>query len=463
VRPVARAAYPFLWLLSLGCSNSDSATIQLVTGGETDTFTQPPAPVTLLVQSVDSSNNKTTLAQQPLPATSVDLGTQSEANQATLTVAGLDAAGGTLVYGQSLYLDFGALVSETVPIFVQRVDEAARLPGTLDARTGPVLSTMQGEYVLVVGGNEPSLAATSQLYDYAQLQPLASPPVMPVVPVSAAVVGTVAMLFDGTENAYYFDFSDNAEAQVPALAGGSLGFTFADVAGGQTIVANDGTTYVVGATRTVGTPTAAVLEINPSDTSNSNYVTGNLSWLSLSAPRFGAAAVWVDGKGIVVAGGSPTAPGVEILSPSSAATTGSALSYPIDPTVGAGAATTDDANTVVLAGGLTPTGADPGTRAINLSCPPNCTTTPWASLPIPLGSSGTFAVGDPAHVLVVGNELASGLTHVFLTGSDGSASEIPTKVAHTNARAVITPVGSVLIVGGNAQVESVLPMMPAAQ
>jgi hypothetical protein len=118
---------------------------------------------------------------------------------------------------------------------------------------------------------------------------------------------------------------------------------------------------------------------------------------------------------------------------------------------------------VVLAGGFTPTGGDPGVRAVTLSCTSPCAAATWASLPTPLGTARTFAVPDPKHAFVVGNELTSGATHVMLVGADGSATEIPTKVPHTNATAIISPIDSILIVGGNAQIESVLPMMPPTQ
>jgi hypothetical protein len=448
------------------CSSKDNATIQLNTGAETDTFTETPVPTSLVVQAWSAPDAGTTIADVPFPATSVDLGDQSEANEAIITVSGIDANNATVVYGASLYLDFGSLAGDTVPIFVQRVGETARLPGTLDLRTSPLLSSLQAEYVFVAGANEQAFASTTQLYDFEQLAPLPSAPAMPVIPLSMAVIGTVAMLFDGTSDASdtgatYFDLSANETAQVPALAN-QYNYTFADVAGGQTVVASDGTTFVVGGTRTIGSPTAAVLEINPNDSSNTSYVSGNLTWLSLSAPRFGAAATWVDGHGVVVAGGSPTAAGVEVLAE------GSTMSTPLtyyapDLSTGAGATTTDDLDTVVLAGGLLPSGGDAGVRAVLLSgcTAAPCSPTPWTSLSPPIGTANAFDI-DPTHILVVGNELGSGATHVFMvtSGSPGSSMELPTKVPHTNASAIVSPVGSVVILGGNDLMESVQLLAP---
>ena len=136
---------------------------------------------------------------------------------------------------------------------------------------------------------------------------------------------------DGT--AKYFDLGSNTAADLPSLTGGS----FADIAGGATITGDSGIQYIVGATRSTGTPTAAILEIDPSDTSDTNYqVAGRPHWLNLANARLGASATWVEGRGLVVAGGSATAPGVEVLAPSAAVA--APLAFAPDDTVdGAGA------------------------------------------------------------------------------------------------------------------------------
>jgi hypothetical protein len=441
--------------LLAACSSSPSGTLQLVTGPETDTFTRSPAPTTLRVDAIDSSNQVTTLATARLPTTSIDLGTQDENAVATLVVSGLDDSGARLVYGASIPLQYGSLDGITVPIFVQRTGELARMPGPLsDSRQAPSMSSVQGQYIFVGGGNDPTLARTTQFYDFAQLAPFSSPPTVPRAPQSIAFVGTMALIIDD-KGGTYFDFSSNSTVDVQAPPGGS----FADVAGGQTIVANDGTEYVVGATRTTGAETASVLIINPNDASTSaTQYTGKLTWGSLSAPRFGAAAVWVTGRGLVVAGGSTSAPGIEVV-PALPSTKGVALAYPPDASMGAGA-TTLDTQHVLLAGGLMVGGQDAGARSINLACTPTpqvpCMPDTWSALPVPIGTAQAFAI-DAANAIVAGSEAGGmGLTHVFRLTST-AAKELPTKVPHYNARALLSPIGTMLVVGGASEIESFAP------
>jgi hypothetical protein len=392
-------------------------------------------------------------------------------------VFGLDAAGDTLVFGATLPFQFGELDGLRIPIFVQRTGEWARLPGPLsDARPAPLLSPLQGQYLLVSGGGDPSLATRTQLYDFAQFAPAPHPPTLPRAPASVAVVGSVALLIDQT-GATYFDFSSGASAEAPAPAGGS----FADVAGGATIVADDGTEYVVGATRASGSPTASVLVIHPSDTSVAADLTGKLAWASLSAPRLSAWAVWAVGHGLVVGGGNAMAPGVEVLAPGSV--TGAGLGYPPDASQGAGAALLD-AQDVLVAGGVTPAGGDavvPAVRVLPLACAGGCVTTTWAqTLPAVLSVAQTFSIvhastlasagsgssptsptdptGGASRGLVVGDG-PDGVTRVFRVGPSDAVDEVPTKVPHNGARAWFSPVGSVVVFGGAAggEMESFAP------
>jgi len=439
-----------LALLSIAaCSSSPAGTIQLVTGAETDTFTRSPAPTALIVDAVDSQGTPTTLARVPLPATNVDLGKHDENAVAAITVSAVDALGDSVVFGSSLPLQYGSLEGATIPIFVQRTGELARMPGPLsDSRQAPVLSQVQGRYLFLGAGNDAAIAKTTQLYDFLSFAPLPAPPTLPRVPQSIAFVGTVALLIDASGGTY-FDFSTNASAAAPVPTGS---FSFADVAGGATVIANDGSEYIVGATRATGAATAAILVVDPANTKNSQYVTGNLTWASLSAPRLGAAATWVTGRGLVVTGGDATATGVEILSPLPSST-GASLPYPPDSSVGAGTTALAGGQKVLVAGGVTPSGQDAGVRAIDLSCATDCTTV-WPALPVAIGATQAFAL-NATTAIVVGSEV-SGPTHVFrLTSS--SVRELPTRVLHKNARASLTPLGTLTVVGGASEIESFTP------
>ena len=439
--------------MAFGCSSTDSGTIQLVTGAETDVFSASPKPTQLKVIALDANNNATTIATASLPTDSIDLGQQDEDAVATLAVEGTDSSGTQVVFGASLPIQYGAIAGATLPVFVQRTNEFARLPSPPnDARQNPMLAVI-GERFLVVGaGSGPSDPLSTQIYDFASLSPLDSPPSLPRVPLSMPVVGTVALLIDESGGTYY-DFSQGAGVDEMPPAG----FSFGDVAGGQVIYdTTDAYVYVVGGTRTTGAPTAAVLQIDTNDASNANYPTGNLHWLSLTAPRLGAAATFVSGRGLVVTGGSTTAAGVEILGKTN--TTGSALPFPPDSSVGASVSGfANDASHVVVGGGLTPTGGDAGVRKLDLGCGANCGTMgteSWGSLSPAVGDSSTFVLPGDTSALVIGNELHGGATHAFVVDSSQKNPEVKTKVAHSGARAMVSPTGTVLLFGGATELES---------
>jgi hypothetical protein len=415
--------------------------LKIVTGGETDTFSEPPVPVELQVDSVDSSGAKQTLATASLPVSNVDLGAVDQSAEGTLQVTGRDTNGDSVLYGQTLPIQFGSLDGANLPIFVQRTGEFARMPNpfSADTRATPTLAIVSGRYLFIGGGSDSSPSTTAQLYDFASYDAVAPALSLPLAPESVVWVGTVAWLINNS-GAASFDLSDGTTAEVTAPSGGAFG----DVAGGATVAASDGSQYVVGATRSTGSPTKAVLAIDPS---------GNATWVTLTEPRLGAAATWVEGSGLVVAGGSADAAGVEIVA--SGMTTGVALDYPPDASTGSGAAMLDGTH-VLLGGGATPTGEDAGVRSIDLTCSMQCAPSPWAALgaPLPLTPAQVFA-SDPANALLIGDD-PSGITRAFwITATIASA--VGTKVTHMGARGIVSPLGSVVIFGGSGEIESFVP------
>jgi hypothetical protein len=140
---------------------------------------------------------------------------------------------------------------------------------------------------------------------------------------------------------------------------------------------------------------------------------------------------------------------------------GTPLAYPPDPTVGTGSAYLADQPLLLLAGGLDPKGQDAGVRTIDPACSASCAPKPWAGLPVPIGNAQAFsflasaADGTPPPALVIGTG-ADGTTHAF-TLTSTAATEVPTKVPHTNARATPGPLGSILVVGGATEIESFYP------
>ena len=424
------------------CSSKASGTLVLVTGAETDTFSRDPAPTQLTVESVDSNANATTIAQVALAggAAAVDLGSVSTSTVARVRVTARDASGVARVFGTSLPVDFSALDGGSLNIFVQRTGELARMPAPLaDARTAPILTPTAGRFLFVAGGTEAASASTSVLYDLATYSSLSAPPTLPRAPKSVAINGTVALLIDD-QGATSFNLSDSSTTMIAAPAGG----TYAEVSGGATVFAPDGSAYVVGATRVAGAPTARVLLVDP---------TGTLSYLTLAVPRLAAAATWVVGRGLVVVGGSADGAGAEILGPG--ATNGVALPYPSDASAGAGAATLD-ATHVLLAGGVSMSGADAAIRVLDLACSSSCAAAPGsASLAAPLTHAQAFDL-DASSALVVGDDAASGATRAFRV-SQTSAVEVVLKVPRKGGRGVVLPTGAIAIAGGAAEIESFVP------
>ena len=425
--------------MALACSSAPNGTIQLITGEENDTFSRQPMPTKLTVDSVDLSGKRSTLATASLPTSGIDLESVGADTSGTLEVTGTGSDGGRLVYGQSLPVVYGALDGQTIPIFVQRTGELARMPPLPEARSWPTLAVMSGRFLFVGAGSDSTLAKTSQLYDFAYFTALGTPPSLPRPPKSVVFVGSVAWLID-ENGADAFDFAQNTAVSVSVPPGGS----FSEVAGGATVYASDGTQYIVGATRTAPQgSTKTVLVVDPNG--------ANPDWATLSGDRLGSAATWVDSYGLVVTGGSETLPGVEVIGPNSKA--GSALCFPPDSSAGSGA-TMLDGEHVLLVGGMTPTGDDAGVRVIDLTSTASCTPTPWPPLPIVLATAQAFA-SDSATALVVGSD-PSGATHVFRVTSS-AAVELPTKANHVGARAIVSPTGSIVLYGGAREVESYAP------
>jgi hypothetical protein len=437
-----------------GCSSKDTTTINLVTGEETNVLTGSPAVAKLQVDDVeltgDGGSSTILLATATLPASSLDLGLVDEGTVGVLTATGYDSSGAAVVFGATPPVAFEAIANGTLPIFIQRKGEFARLPNPpSDSRQAPTLAGIESRYLFIGGGHDASgdasVGVTTELYDFLNLEALTSPPTLPRAPDSIAFDSAVAWLIDG-DGGTYFDFSSSEYGDI-ALSTGS----FANVAGGVTVADDSGAMYVVGGTRRT-TASSSVLKIDPG-AGTSDYPYGAPTWLSLTVARLGASAAWVTGRGLVVCGGSADGAGAEILS--TGATASSAVPYPADASVGSGAVALDGTH-LLLAGGLTPAGLDAGVRVLDLSCASSCAPASWPGLPVPIGAAQAFVDAPRTSAIVVGSEVPSGRTRVYAVSSS-SVREIPTKVEHANARAAVSPSGTLVLFGGRGEIESLTP------
>ena len=431
------------------CSTNDTGTLSLLLGGETDTLSRAPAPTQLVVDTLDTSGRVTPLSTVSLAgsATTISLADASTSTVASIRVRGEDATGALLVWGLSLPVDFSAFPGgNTLGIFIQRTGELARMPSSLsNARPAPVVASVGARFVLLAGGTDPATALTSEIYDLAMWSPLDAPPTLPRMPKSLAAIGTTVLLLD-EQAATWFNLDDSTTADAPAPPGG----TYAEIAGGRTVVAPDGTSYLVGATRAAGDATARVLVVSPA---------GVLSFATLASPRLGAAATWMTGRGLVVAGGSadPTAAGLELVGPG--ATNGVALPFASDATTGAGAAAIDTSH-VLLVGGISKAGADAGARLVDVTCTAanattSCAPAAWtAPLTTPLTLAQAFDL-DGLSALVIGDD-AAGATHAYRV-TQAAAAEVPLKVPRSGGRPVVLSTGAIAIAGGATVMESFAP------
>ncbi len=418
-------------------------------GGETDTLTKAPAVSTIELDVVDRNGAPTViLAETPLGASgaTVDLGDVSQTLVGSLQLIGRDAAHERVVFGAAPYAEIGALTGN-VPLFVQRVSALARMPNTIaDARRAPLLA-ISPRALYVAGGTidgqttDPALVA----YDLLSLASILTTFPAPRHTSSFAVV-ELAQETDAGDLAIAMWIDDagasliglgTAETYTPPDLS-NVGFGWGDVAGGATVMGDDGTAYVIGASR-MSAPSTAVFALLASSFTAKTTTT---------RARTGAAVAWAPGRGVFVYGGSSDAgtAGVEIIhSDFSTSPSG----YAPDGTEGL-AAVAFSANVMLIAGD----GQQP--RQIDLTCQTStCTPQPWGRTPPALTSPSLFALGNQKF-LIVGDD-ASGNTNV-IEFDETNLVPITLNIARSGARAIQTQTGAVLIVGGGTNViESFVP------
>ncbi|MBX3201020.1 MAG: hypothetical protein KF894_22965 [Labilithrix sp.] len=409
---------------AFACSGTLEGTVSVVTGDEVDVFSRAPAAVTLITEKIALDGTRSEIARAELPVDSVRLGAQQRTEVGALAVSGLDAAGQVVVRGETLLVQWGALENTTLEVFVQRTGELARLPRGPAAFEPELAMTVSGRFILAANGS------ATMLYDLLALKPLASPPALPRPARSLASFGTALLVIDH-EGATTFDLSDAASYPLDAPPGG----TFGEIAGGATVTAPDGTQYVVGATRASGGPTARVLVIDPE---------GSRSFAALAAPREGACAAFVPGRGLIVVGGDGAAAGAELLAPTAALA--APLPFPPDPVKGCGAAALDSAHLAVVGGG------DGPVRVLDLACTSDCAPAPWPDT-LPLARADVHALA-PDVAFIVGDD-AAGDTRAYRATAAG-VREIPLRVPRRGARLVPTAIGAPAVVGGAAGIEQYL-------
>lgn len=410
----------FMLMFSAACSDAEG-TVTIVTGEETDVFSREPRPVTLVTEQVALDGTRKEVGRQALPVDRVDLGELQQSDIGAIAITGLGADGKALVKGQSLLVQWGALRDSSLQLFAQRTGELARVPnGPAAADVGPAVM-VEGRFVFGVFGT------TAYLYDLLTLRTLTGQPSLPRAARSVVAVDSAVLLID-ENGASTFDLQSGASNAFTAPANG----TFAEVAGGARVGASDASQFIVGATRIGnGGATTRLFYVDPD---------GKASFAALTAPREGACATYVQGRGLVVYGGGADASvaGAEVLAPG--ATVATPLPFPADQVKSCAAAVLDQTH-VLIAGG------DGGpARVIDLACTTDCKPVPWQG-PIPLVRTEAAALAADA-VLLVGED-AQGATHAY-RASPAELKEIALKNPRRGAHLVRGPAEALLVVGGGA-------------
>lgn len=427
-----------LGLAGCGSNAAESRTIAIVTGHENDTFTQSPAVETVRITVTTVSG--TSFTAETTPGGSFDLGELPSNEALVIEVVGVTADGIAVVRGRSLSGILLGAYNASVPVFVQRVRTFARPPGSLTRAHVRAPATVIGEQYLATTGGENAFdvagEADPNLGDFYDLGTWDGRVTTDTFPLRArSLVGRYNGLFLIADDGATWLSSDGTLQTAPlpsALA------SYGDVAGGTVVEAPSGTTYVVGAGRQ-DTPSKAVLAM---------AADGTLSAYSLLEARQGAAVTWAEGLGLVIAGGSATATGVEVLEEGQTAFV--AKDFPPDPTVNAAAVLAVDGR-FALVGGTMPDGSPAKTRSFVPSCSASCEVTEIAGASIPFGMHRTKAYSLGANqVLVVGEETAmSAQTRVLEIDLDaGKQTEHALREPRSGATAVPAPNGTLAILGG---------------
>ncbi len=419
------------WLL-LGCGEElvEPGRMRLTSGHEPDPWTLSPAAVRATLEKESASGGLTALGELALPVSSFGLG-EGAAGRFVLT--GFDAADLPRLRARSLLVDPAGLAGSSLPLFVSRSGELGRPPGELSTDLGkwPVATTIATRHLLVARGAPTGLVLDG--YDFAAWRPIAPPPALDCgrascEPRTLAVSQGSLVLALGDGWGFWFDpiVGDSSPIDEPQ------GLTsFALVAGGAAVEAPDGAVYVVGGTR-LDSPSASVLAI---------AADGTLSHLALTTARQGAAATWIEGRGLLVlGGGDTTVAGAELLADGSKAF----VPLPQAPDESRGAAVVAlDSTRILRVGGRV--GSDPApTVELSLGCAASCSPTNAGEV-VPLSPAAAFALPGGG-TLVVGDD-ASGTTGV-IRWQAGASVAVPLREPRSGATALWMPTGHVGVIGG---------------
>lgn len=352
-----RAAFGILGLglVSLGlasCSEEILAPgeVELQPGLES-TLWPEPAPSRVRITTSDESGDEHDFEEYDGPVAGFSLGL---GDLARFHLRASDSQGQTLVSADSIFIDPRGVAERVVPLVAGPAGAVGRVDHLSDGFGSPIefSGVIARRYLLSVAGRE------GRLYDLG-LWRASEAFEVPCPSPEGCTIETVLVhqgwtaVFIGPDGASYLDFTTGDTGFLKDLDDGS----YADVSGGQVFTGPDDELYVVGATR-ASAPSDRVLRLDTE---------GNLTLIRLASPRQGAAAAYLDGRGLLIEGGSASAAGAEQLKPGADAF--DTLDLPPDATSGAALFETDSG--IFRVGGGTDGSAAEAIR-IDLGCAGPC-------------------------------------------------------------------------------------------
>ncbi|MBW2528046.1 MAG: hypothetical protein JRI23_27945, partial [Deltaproteobacteria bacterium] len=197
--------------------------LDITPGHETDAFSAAP-PVTRVDVTGASPEGDILVGASSAPGGTFDLGEVPEDRLLSFEVTGYDASSAVAVRGRSLGVVIGAIDSEVLPIFAQRLGTWSRPPDAVGhAHVGGVAGVLGERYLLSTGGQVAAGSSrTASAPAYYDLLTLAEA-VGNDFPRSAAslllgVDGSTALLIDG-QGATWVDFLNGSSSDVVLPAG----------------------------------------------------------------------------------------------------------------------------------------------------------------------------------------------------------------------------------------------------
>jgi hypothetical protein len=504
-------------LAAFACSSTESGTIGIVTGeDDAGPFNEHecmdggtpfcgPAPKSIriseiVIQNADggldgaTTGPVSTLGDQPYSGGSViSLPQESGDDVVILQATAYDSAGKAIIFGQTLPVQLGGIDGITLDLFVQRKAQFALMPTPFSTTPlPPLLSLFENRLLLVADGTGQSKSAS--LYDFllSALDEAADGGMtalnLPCAPLSMAPVPgtTFALLIcaqgsnaspsdicpvdagtkkdEGDLIAFEYDISGSSCTQRVFPPGGHK---WQNVAGGATVIAPNGDAFIVGGTRTKSSgldATNGVIRVNAS-TEADGGASATVTYLSFRASRLGAAAAWSTMDGLVILSGNvDQSVGVETLSGADndgSTASPQALNFAADETVGEGVILIDPL-TALVAGGTLPDGKVAPVRTFDLSCSttvcPVKTGDSGSAVPLTV-AQGFLESGATTGPMFVGVG-PGGTTRTYKVNpkSPFAFQEVPLQNANRKGtRAIVSPVPSLVVVGGDTTMESYIP------